>query len=76
MFRNVEVTRAIAKLAGEALAWLGSDVDAGLTVDAIVMATASRHGPLLYTSDPDDMLRFQPYFPSVRIFSASDGNPR
>jgi hypothetical protein len=46
--------------AGEALASLrrGADIDAGVTVDAIVMASAARRGDVIFTSDVDDLERF------------------
>jgi hypothetical protein len=41
----------LAKLAGEALA----RVPGAGTIDAIVMASASMRGDIVYTSDPDDL---------------------
>jgi predicted nucleic acid-binding protein len=55
----------LAKLAGEALA----AVKGATTIDAIVMASAARHGDLVYTSDVHDLERLRAYFPSVRILS-------
>jgi predicted nucleic acid-binding protein len=66
-----EVDEEIAKLAGEALAWLKRqdvDVDDGITIDATVIATAALHGPNLYTGDFDDMQRFHGFFPTVKLF--------
>lgn len=65
-----EVDAKIAKLAGEALASLRSrvELDANLTIDATVMATAALHGANLYTGDFDDMGRFSAFFPSVKLF--------
>lgn len=41
-----------------------------LAIDAMVMAFAALYGSsLVYTSDVDDLSRFQRYFPSVRILS-------
>ena len=54
----------LAKLAGEALARVPS---AG-TIDAIVMASASMRGDIVYTSDPDDLEILRAgAFPDVRI---------
>jgi len=56
---------ALAKLAGEALAAV-----AGATaIDAVVMASAARRGDIVYTSDVDDLLRLQAFFPAVRILA-------
>jgi hypothetical protein len=62
---------AVARLAGEALAWLGrrAGIDASLTIDAIVMASAARRGDVVYTSDVDDLRRFQAFFPGVKVLS-------
>lgn len=69
----VDVTEQIAKLAGEALAWLygrnrEARVNSLVTVDATVIATAALYGPDLYTGDSDDMRRLGVFFPSVRRF--------
>lgn len=65
------VDETLARLAGEAIASLGkhADVDASLTIDAIVMASAARRGDVVYTSDVDDLRRFQPFFPGVKVLS-------
>jgi hypothetical protein len=57
----------LAKLAGEAL----GIVKGASAIDAIVMASASMRGDLVYTSDPDDLeaLR-EAVFPNVRIARA------
>jgi len=68
MFEVKDVDAKIGKLAGEALARLGRDVDDRITIDATVMATAALHGPSLFTGDRDDMDRFSGFFPSVRLF--------
>jgi predicted nucleic acid-binding protein len=69
-FVRVEaLTLAIAKAAGEALA-LAGDVEAKLTIDAQVMATAAVHGGIVVTKDVEDLERFRGFFPSVRILSA------
>ena len=69
-----EVDAKIAKLAGEALASLKNhvEVDAKLTIDATVMATAAVHGANLYTGDCDDMALFARFFPSVKVFGLSE----
>jgi predicted nucleic acid-binding protein len=58
-------TERIAKIAGEALA----RVD-GTGIDAIVMASAAQRGDVVYTSDIDDLMKLQAFFPSVRLFRA------
>jgi predicted nucleic acid-binding protein len=71
MFDVEPLDEDLAKSAGQALASLrrGRDVDAGVTIDAIVMASAARRGDVVFTSDVDDLERFSRYFPSVRILS-------
>jgi predicted nucleic acid-binding protein len=54
---------ALVKVAGEAVA---ATKGAGI-VDAIVMATAARHGGVVYTSDLDDLTALARFFPSVRV---------
>lgn len=52
----------LAKRAGEALA-----VVRGATfVDAVVMASAASRGDVVYTSDPDDLIRLHAHFRGVR----------
>jgi predicted nucleic acid-binding protein len=53
----------VAKLAGEALAALPR----ATVVDAIVMASASRRGDVVYTSDVDDLQSLRVFFPNVRV---------
>jgi len=56
---------ALAELAGEALAAV-----AGATVvDAVVMASASLRGDVVYTSDVADLERLRAFFPAVRVLS-------
>jgi predicted nucleic acid-binding protein len=72
MFDVEPLDESLAKVAGQAL---GSprkghaSVDARLTIDAIVMASAARPGDLVFTSDVEDLDRFRRYVPSVRILS-------
>ena len=54
---------ALAKLAGEAVA----AIRGATVVDAIVMASASRRGDVVYTSDPGDLVRLRTFFPSTRV---------
>lgn len=57
------LTETLAKLAGEALA-----VVRGATlVDAIVMASASTRGDVVFSSDLEDLERLRRYFPGVRV---------
>jgi predicted nucleic acid-binding protein len=53
----------LARLAGEAIA----AVPGAGVVDAIVMASASRKGSVVYTSDVEDLMRLQRFFPSTRL---------
>jgi predicted nucleic acid-binding protein len=55
----------LARAAGEALAAVGGST----AIDAIVMASAARRGDLVYTSDVDDLVRLQRFFPAVRVLS-------
>ncbi len=55
----------LVKLAGEALA----SVPTATCIDAVVMATAARHGGVVLTSDVGDMLDLQMAFPSVRVLA-------
>lgn len=59
----------IARRAGEALAELGGDarIDAKLTIDAIVMASAAEREDIVLTSDVDDLTRFENFFPDVVV---------
>jgi predicted nucleic acid-binding protein len=71
MFVVQDVDMQIAKLAGEALAWLkrhGGEIDDRVTIDATVLATAALHGPNLYTGDFEDMQRLHGFFPAVKLF--------
>jgi predicted nucleic acid-binding protein len=58
----------IAKAAGTALAKARA-VDATVTIDAIVMATAAMLGAVLVTSDTDDFDRLRAHFPGVVVLS-------
>jgi predicted nucleic acid-binding protein len=57
------LTEALAKRAGEALA----EVRGATLVDAIVMASASTRGDIVYSSDIEDLERLRRHFPSVRV---------
>lgn len=52
----------LAKRAGEALA----RVRGATFVDAVVMASAASRGDVIYTSDPDDLMRLHAHFRGVR----------
>jgi predicted nucleic acid-binding protein len=71
MFDVEPLDEDLAKIAGEALASLrrGGDVDASVTIDAIVIASTARRGDVVFTSDVDDLGRFSRFFPNVRVFS-------
>ena len=59
----------ITKAAGVALAARASKVDARLTIDAIVIATAALFDAVLITQDPSDFLRLGAHFPGVAILA-------
>jgi predicted nucleic acid-binding protein len=44
-------------------------VDAGCTIDAIVIATAALFGGIVITSDPSDLAALGRHFPSVTVLS-------
>jgi predicted nucleic acid-binding protein len=71
MFDIEPLDEDLAKRAGEALASLrrGAHVDASVTIDAVIMASAARRGDVVFTSDVDDLGRFSRHFPNVRILS-------
>jgi len=56
----------LARLAGEAVA----AVKGATVVDAIVMASASRRGDVVYTGDVHDLMRLQSFFPGTRVVGA------
>lgn len=60
---------ATAKAAGVALAQL-RDVDASLTVDAMVMATAALMDAAVVTGDVEDFDRLSQHFPGVVVLQA------
>ena len=63
---NVEVlSETVARLAGEAL----SRIRSATVVDAIVMASASLRGDVVYTQDFNDLERLRAVFPTVRVLS-------
>ena len=71
MFLVQDIDEEIARAAGEALAWLHRkrvNIDDRVTVDATIMATAAVYGPNLHTGDIGDLSRFEPFFPTVRLF--------
>lgn len=55
---------SLARIAGEALARVGSEPGA---VDAIVMASAASRGDRVLTSDIEDLDRLRVAFPNVRL---------
>ena len=57
-----------AKAAGVALG-RAKNVDAKLTIDAIVMATAALADAMVVTGDVDDFVRLAPHFPGVVVLS-------
>lgn len=66
---QIVATVEIMKAAGIALARL-KDVDAKLTIDAIVMATAALLGAAVVTGDADDFERLSRHFAGVAVLSA------
>lgn len=59
---------AVAKAAGVALAGL-KNVDAKLTIDAVVMATAALTNAIVITADPSDFSALARHFPRVTVLS-------
>ena len=59
---------AAANAAGLALAHMRG-VDASMTVDAVVVATAALLDGAVVTSDPDDLTRLTRHFPAVRVLA-------
>lgn len=59
---------AVAKAAGVALAH-ERRVDARMTVDAMVIATAALVEGIIVTQDPGDFARLGAHFPKVRVLS-------
>jgi len=57
---------ALAMLAGEAIA----AIRGATAVDAAVMASASRRGDVVYTSDVGDLVKLRAFFPNVRVLHA------
>lgn len=57
----------VAKLAGAALAALAR----ATVMDAIVMASASLRGDVVYTSDVEDLMALQTFFPRSAWFRPS-----
>ena len=60
------VTDELARAAGEAIA----ATPGATTIDALVMASASLRGGVVYTSDVGDLDRLAAHFPAVRILGA------
>ncbi|MBL8956090.1 MAG: hypothetical protein JNK82_35280 [Myxococcaceae bacterium] len=54
---------ALVRLTGEALA----ATPRAACIDALVMATAARHGAVVFTSDVEDLIALQRFFPAVRV---------
>ena len=66
---QVVASLSAAQAAGVALGRL-RDVDARLTIDAIVMATAALADAVVVTGDPEDFERLASHFPKVVVLSA------
>jgi predicted nucleic acid-binding protein len=65
---QIVASQDVAKAAGVALA-KQKRVDATLTVDAMVIASAALLGAVIVTQDPSDFERFAAHFPGVRVLS-------
>lgn len=65
---QVSASIEVAKAAGIALA-KAKKVDARLTIDAIVLASASILDAVLVTQDPSDFDRLRPHFPGVVVLA-------
>lgn len=63
---QIVATVAIAQAAGVALART-KDVHAGLTIDAVVFATAALLDAIVVTSDPRDFEKLSPHFSGVTV---------
>jgi predicted nucleic acid-binding protein len=66
---EVVASLPVAKAAGVALSRLRG-IEPQLTIDALVMATASLADAIVVTSDPADFTRLGPCFPGVVVLSA------
>ena len=64
------LSETVAKLAGLACAKL-EDVEAKLTIDAYVMASAALRGDIVFTADVGDLAKLQLFFPSVKVLSVA-----
>jgi predicted nucleic acid-binding protein len=62
----VDVTPALAKRAGEALAAVRRGPSA---IDAVVATVAAEHGDRVITSDPDDFERLAEHYRSLRVLA-------
>lgn len=71
-FEIDHLTEGVLFLAGEALARTKGRFDGCVVVDALVMACAAVRGAIVFTNDLDDLSRFQPFFPSVRILGCGE----
>ncbi len=60
----VHTDDALVKAAGEAVALVSVGI-----ADALVMATAARVAPVVFTSDIGDLTRLQRVFPAVRVLA-------
>lgn len=65
---EVMAPAAVAKAAGIALSRL-DNIDAALTIDAIVIATAALSDAIVITSDPSDFEGLSAHFPKVTVLS-------
>lgn len=65
---RVDTSLAAAKAASVALANVRG-VDASMTIDAVVVATAALLDGVVVTSDPDDLTRLARHFPGVRVLA-------
>ena len=65
---TISASLPVMQAAGVALRDLRA-VDAGCTIDAIVMATAALFGGIVITSDPSDLAALARHFPSVTVLS-------
>ncbi|WXB15680.1 hypothetical protein LZC94_00105 [Pendulispora albinea] len=63
---DIELTTiSLTRRAGEAIAHMKS----ATAIDALVMASASTRGDVVFTRDVDDLERLRTVFPEVRILS-------
>ncbi|HWL88159.1 MAG TPA: PIN domain-containing protein [Polyangiaceae bacterium] len=75
-FEIDSLSEEVLRLAGEALANIKGKFDGCIVVDALVMASAALQGDTVFTGDADDLTRFHPFFPNVRVLGCGESPVR